>query len=465
LVASGEERPSDALGGASLPIVRRLLCFLFFLLLVNDGQAKSGAYDAMYGNYFWTPTLWSQPVLFDPVLKVRPFDILVAVALFVGLGSRSGKAPLVQPLKKAMLLAVATTILCFMLGVARGGDARAASWQIYLVLATILASFAISANFRTPEHYYLLGKVYVLAGLYRTFMCLLFYFGWWRHLAPEDAPPYLTTHEDSVLWVATIMLLLTNAVEVRSRRAVAIALAAIPLLMLAIQVNNRRIAWVSLAAALFTFYALLRSSRVKKRITRAMLMSLPLVGAYVVIGWGREGRLFRPLAALATVSTVEDASTRARNCENLGLIATANANGWVLSSGWGHKYIELTNKYSIASAFELWQYVPHNSILGIFAFTGTFGFIGFWLRVPIAVYLHARTARLAPRGVERGIGLAAVATTVVCCNQMYGDMGVFSGTTMYSLAAVLAAAMRVPIEAGTWPDSARKVPAPTARSG
>jgi hypothetical protein len=283
-------------------------------------------------------------------------------------------------------------------------------------------------------------------------MCLIFYFGYVREgsFGPDGPPATMTTHDDTVLWVTAIILLIVNAVELRARRSVLIAVVGIPILLLAIQENNRRLAFVSLIGALIPLYALVRPGKAKSAVRRAAMYLAPVFLAYVVIGWGRPEKIFKPLASFETVSTGEDASTLARNAENLGLIYTANANGWVMGTGWGHKYIELTNKYTIAGAFELWPYVPHNSILGLLAFLGMVGFTGFWLRVPIACYLHSRLARLASRPADRAVGLACVPVVVICCNQMYGDMGCFSLVTMYTLGAVFAAALRVPIESKTW---------------
>jgi hypothetical protein len=445
--------------------VRRFLTFLYFLLLVNDGKAYNGEYIATYAYYgLWSPTQWVQAVFFDPIIQVRIFDIILVVALLVGLGSRDGKGGRVRPMKSSLLLAAATVVVWFLLGVfVRGGDGRAASWQIYLLLTGILSSFALAANFRTAEHYILLGKAFVFAAFYRATFCVIFYFGWVRDKAwPEGGPPAtMTTHDDTVNWVVAIVLLLVNASELRARRSIALAAVGIPFLLLAIQENNRRLAWVSVIGALIAYVALLRPGKAKSAIKRGLLIVGPVFLAYVIIGWGRPEKIFKPLASFATVSTNEDTSTLARNAENLGLIYTANSHGWMLGSGWGFKYIALTDKYSIAEAFELWPYVPHNSILGLLAFLGVVGFTGFWLRLPIAVFLHSRIARLAQRPADRAVGLACVPILVVCCNQMYGDMGCFSLTTMYTLGAVFAVALRLPIESRTWA-TARPTAAPQA---
>jgi hypothetical protein len=427
-----------------------LVAVLYFLMLTND-------YMALYAMHMFSPTYWVQAVLFDPLpIKIRPFDLVLAIVLFLSMGKRDARGPRVRPMRSMQFLAAGTTVVWFLLGIARsGGDVRAASWQIYLVLATILASFTVASTFRTPEHFVLLVKAYVAAGFYRAFMCVLFYALYVHTMVLFPPPPEMTIHDDSVLWVVVIMVLVINATESRSRSAALYAALGIPFLMLAIQLNNRRLAWVSLIGSLVAFYALLRPSSSKRRITRGVLYVAPVILAYVAVGWGKSEGIFKPLAAFSSVSTVEDASTKARNVENLGLIATA-WQGWFTGTGWGHKYVEVSNKYSIANLFELWQYVPHNSVLGLFAYTGFLGFLGIWLRVPTAVFVLARTARLAERSIERSAGILGVVTIAICGNQTYGDMGMFMPVTMYTFALAFAAAMRIPSETVAWPATSRR---------
>jgi hypothetical protein len=174
---------------------------------------------------------------------------------------------------------------------------------------------------------------------------------------------------------------------------------------------------------------------------------------YVAVGWGRGERIFLPLRSLSSVSTNEDASTLARNAENLGLIATANYASSLFGTGWGRPYVFLTMKYDISGAFELWRYIPHNSILGLLAFTGTLGFAGFWMAMPTAAFLLARVARLANDPRARSIGIIAASQMIVCANQLYGDMGIFFVQPMYVLAVSYGIALRLPQLAGVWRSS------------
>jgi hypothetical protein len=223
----------------------------------------------------------------------------------------------------------------------------------------------------------------------------------------------------------------------------------------AIQFNSRRIAWVSLAMALAIFYVLMPPGRAKRSVNRGARILGPIILLYVVVGWGRANPIFLPLRSLSTVSTQEDGSTLARNAENLGLIATASYTNILVGAGWGRPYVFLTLKYDI-SGFELWRYVPHNSILGVLAFTGILGFCGFWLVIPTGVFLNARTARLATAPRYRAIALVGACEMIVACNQLYGDMGLFTLVAMYTLGISYGIAMRLPLLAGTWAN----VPAP-----
>jgi hypothetical protein len=234
------------------------------------------------------------------------------------------------------------------------------------------------------------------------------------------------------------------------------------LLGLAVLFTPRRMSWVWLAMGIVVLLALMPPSRQKRRTMRFVYAIAPVLLLYVVVGWGRTGRMFKPLQSFATVSTQEDASTKARNVENLGLIATANANNSMLGSGWGHPYIEVSNKYTIAQYFPLWQYVPHNSILGLLAFTGWLGFSGYWLVYPTTMFFNARLAKFGNTPAARQVGLIGAIQLVVCANQFYGDMGIYYAKSVYMLAMGYAIALRLPLAAEVWagPKNAHRQPLP-----
>jgi hypothetical protein len=443
--------------------VRRLVAVLLFLVVVNEGDPTTlyakprprGLIDNPFA-----PFDWVQAVLLDPLpFKVRPFDLVVLGILLTAAfkGSRKGRS--VAPMRNALFLSVATVVLWFVYGVATGGDARAASWQIYLLLSTILFAFTVAQTFVAPEHYDLLAKTLIAAGLYRAIRCWYFYFAYVSSGLVET-PEYVTAHDDSVVWVVAILAILVYALN-RRRLGTTLRAALLNLVFLgAIQWNMRRLAWVSLVMGLATAFFLLPRGRVRDRVIRTTWIAAPVIALYVAIGWGRTERIFAPLQSIASVSTQEDRSTKARNAENLGLIATIRQSNAATGTGWGHPYVELTNKYSIAASMELWPYIPHNGVLGLLAYTGVLGFVGYWLAFPTAVFLNARLAKLGKTEQVRNVGFVCSTAMIVCGNQMYGDMGIFSLRTMYVLATTYAVALRLPIVTGVWQAPARAPAAP-----
>jgi len=429
--------------------VRRFIHIMIFLLLVNESVLS----QTMYTQHMWSPFTWVDTIFFDPLpIKVRPFDLIMLVFLIVtGL-----KGPRANPMRNAMFLAMGTTVVWFMIGVMRGGDSRAASWQVYLMLAAPLSGFAIAATHTKTAHFRALGKVIVAAGLYRAVMCLIFYFSMARSMA--IVPAHMTTHSDTVLWVVSMSIIITAFLEGRSSSVKALAFLGGPVILAAIHFNNRRLAWVSFVGALTALYFLVPPSPVKRRLKRVAMAMVPFIALYVAVGWGRPERIFKPLQSLSSVSSKPDSSTLARNVENLSLIATASYSP-LTGSGWGHKYVELSNKYTIAEAMELWPYIPHNSILGLFGYTGYMGIFGFWFIFPTAIFLLARTAYAAPELRTRSVGMVGVMASIAVLNQMFGDMGIFSWTNMYMLAMVLGTALRISAESGAWPTGARPVQA------
>jgi hypothetical protein len=438
--------------------VRRFVAVLLFLVLVNEDDAVRAHYaEHMLSLFGWVR------VLFDGQLGVRPLDLLLFGVLVFGSLKGGAKTRAARPMRNALLVASGVLLLWFAYGVARGGDARAAGWQVYLLFACILASFSIASVFRTAEHFIMLAKVMLVAAVYRAVMCIAFYMGYVRPGEISPRPEYMTSHDDTVLWTVVIAFVLLGAILTPTIRTRVVAGLVTPLLLVAMQFNNRRLAWISLGGAIVSLYFLLPPSAAKRRARRIAWVVAPILGLYVIVGWGRPEGIFRPLRSFETISVEQDASTKARNAENLGLIATANQ-GWLLGTGWGQKYVEVTNKYQI-HFFELWPYVPHNSVLGLFAYTGYFGFLGFWMIFPTATFLHTRTATFAPKPRERLVGMLGVVQILACANQWYGDMGSFSATTMYTLAVCCAAALRIPVATGAWPGGdVSRVPAPPSAS-
>jgi hypothetical protein len=429
--------------------VTRLLELLLFLVFVED-------WGCAYRNEIGAPFAWVHEWLLEPTpLKIRPFDILVLGILLAASFQGSRKVQMIAPMRRTIFLTLGTTLLWFVYGLSRGGEVRFASWQTYLIGSTVLLAFTLAATFKTPADFARLGKWLIAAAIYRAAMCWISYFTWGRHKVGESGA-YLTSHDDTITWVVSILILIVDAIDKRSIKVTLRNLALSFLFLGAIQFNSRRLAWVSLLMGLVVTYLLFPQGAAKRRIARFGRKLLPLVAVYVVVGWGRSNPIFLPLRSMSSVSTQEDASTLARNVENLGLIATNNGSSYLVGTGWGKPYTALSLKYDISTAFELWPYVPHNSILGLLAFTGALGFAGFWMALPTAVFLNARMARLASDPRARSVGIIGAAQLIVVANQLYGDMGIFFTRPMYVIAVSYAMALRLPRAAGVWTSGGRR---------
>jgi hypothetical protein len=425
--------------------VPKLVGFLLFLVFAED-------YGAAYDGHLITPLAWVFDVFLQATpIKIRGFDLAMLAILSIGLVRRDRRG-FVAPMKHMLLLMLATTVLWLVYGLTHGGDFRFASWQSYLIVSSVLVAFTVGTTFKTFSDFEGLAKWLLAAAFYRATFCWISYFTWARAFVGASGA-FLTTHDDTIGWVVGILILTIQALNRRSALITFRNLVAILFFLGAIQFNSRRLAWVSLAMAFATAYVLFPAGPLKRRLNKALLAVAPLVLIYVAVGWGRGERIFLPLRSLSSVSTNEDASTLARNAENLGLIATANYASSLFGTGWGRPYVFLTMKYDISGAFELWRYIPHNSILGLLAFTGTLGFAGFWMAMPTAAFLLARVARLANDPRARSIGIIAASQMIVCANQLYGDMGIFFVQPMYVLAVSYGIALRLPQLAGVWRSS------------
>jgi hypothetical protein len=437
--------------------VRWALAILLALLFM----AESGT---TYGDKWVAPFAWVQSSLFEATpWEVRWFDHITALCLLLALRQRDGRGPRVRPMRNALLVAAGALVAWILIGALRGGTVHDASWQTYLPLSGVLLAFTIAAAFRTAEHFAFLAKVLFVAAVYRAVMCWSFYFLYVKTL--QVLPEYITSHDDTVLWVMCMLVLILRIITVRRMASRVWASLLFLFLVGAVTFNQRRIAWVSLGMGLVLMFVLLPAGPIKRRVTRFALAVVPLVMLYAVVGWDRPEKIFRPLKSFATVSTEEDASTKARNMENLGLIATSNSSSLFLGTGWGHRFIEVSTKYSISSGpFKMWAFFPHNSLLGLLAFTGVLGFFAFWLPFPTAMFLHARTARRADDPLTRNVSIVCATQLVVCANQFYGDMGITFPKSVYLLSIGYAAALRLPILAGAWPVAQRggpiRAPAP-----
>jgi O-antigen ligase len=189
-----------------------------------------------------------------------------------------------------------------------------------------------------------------------------------------------------------------------------------------------------------------------------VIASSPLLLAYAAVGWSSSSSLFAPVHTLrSVVDSKADPSTMWRDLENYDLFFTLRHNP-VFGTGYGHGYDEIVWLPDISHSYALYRYLPHNSILGLWAYGGLIGFTALWMLLVGGLFLAARAYRHAVTVDDRTVALTAVATVVVYLAYCYGDLGLGTWTSVFMLAPALAVSSRLAVATGAWPKISVAVP-------
>jgi hypothetical protein len=143
-----------------------------------------------------------------------------------------------------------------------------------------------------------------------------------------------------------------------------------------------------------------------------------------------------------------DRSTLYRDAENYNLVYTLRSNP-LLGTGFGHPFAQAARLDDI-SAFREFAYLPHNSLLGLWAFTGAVGFMGILTPLVIALFLAARAHA---RAIEPAHAIAA--TSCIGCIGAYlvhtwGDIGFTEAHSIFLVGLAIAAAGQVATVTAAW---------------
>ena len=364
-----------------------------------------------------------------------------------------GDVPPAAPLRSAALLAIGTILLVWGIGLLRAeADLGKSLWQVKAVIYLPCIFLLCCACFRGPADGRRLGLALLLAALLRAGMAIYV-----RHLFPsfEDVP-HATSHADSMLFADAFLLVVAIFFERPSRRNLLLLTGILPPLGWAMVANNRRLVWVELLAGILVFSFAGPLTGLKRKTVRALLVCAPLLLLYFVVGWQSSSRLFGPVQAIRSVGDASDPSTRWRDFENYDLAVTVRANP-LLGTGLGHPYDEVIRLPDISTAYELYRHVPHNGVLAAFAYTGAIGFVGIWLIIPLGIFFAARSYRLSGTPRDRAAMLAAIGIFVVYLIHCYGDMGLGTWTSLFTVGPALALVAKQAVATGAWRSRSRAV--------
>lgn len=421
------------LGAAVIVSVERMIVVLLVMYLAVEDYAANpfaGLWTSPVdevGDFFFATISTSVPGIPIPIapMMLAPL-ILVGRAITGrtgdGLTRRHDALPTPQVFGTSLALAGSAIVLAVLYGVGTGGNPQQVYYQIF-GLAIALSFAATVARVGTPQLGATIWKVVLIIGVYRAFLALYVYFAYARDL--EEQPLYLTTHADSLVWTLGIVYLASNLLERADRVSKIMAIVLGPLLCVAVVVNNRRLAWVMVAAALgYVVWTLIGVGR--RRISDIAVYLAPIVGTYLAAGWvAPPSKYFAPVQALKSVFSGDDRSSQTREIEDFNLLFTARTT-FPLPSGFGKPYVELVVADDISAFFEQYQYLPHNTVLGLMFMLGPVGLA--LVVAPLALGVRsAHRVRCVARNSTIRTQTAMVLTAWVSFLAFaWGDLGFFT---------------------------------------
>jgi hypothetical protein len=351
-----------------------------------------------------------------------------------------------RPLGAFVWLSLVAVAWMGLYGLARGGSSRFVLWQstrwLYIPIVYALMRQAL----RGGVDLQMVGKLILGVGLFRSGEVILF-----RWMFPStEVFPHATTHADSVLFSTCVCILLAMLLELRSKRTLWLCLLLLPFFVLAMKGNNRRLVWAEVAMGAGVIWLMTPWRPLKISVARIVVaLALPLL-IYVPLGWNSSAAIFAPVRKVRSMTDSEvNTSTRWRELENYDLVHTY-AQRPVLGSGFGHPYEEPIKLPEVTTIYELEPYIPHNSVLGLWAYGGLFGFGLLWAMFPVGFFFTARAYRWARTPLERVTALGAAGVQVSYLMQGYGDLGFGAWGPVFTVATAYVLVGKICIANGAW---------------
>ena len=352
------------------------------------------------------------------------------------------------PMPWAATAAVVTIAAAVGFGVLRGGDIQMAKVQVQAFLQLLAVAYLFSVSLRGSRDYRWLATLIVTAAGIKALMAL-----WVRAVLPSAFPDqwgvmreleYATNHCDSMLFACASAVLLGPLFHRPSRRQVTSCLLLMPLIVAGLVANDRRIAWVQVGLVIAAFLVMNPGSAFTRRVARTAVLLSPLLLVYVGVGWSSPSRLFAPVGFVRNLVQAErsdgslDRSTLFRDVENFNLVHTFLGNP-VLGTGFGHPFT-MEVKGDALAEFKEYGYLPHNSLLGLWSFTGFVGVTGILGTLVVALLLAVQAHA---RAVSSDHAIAAAA--VVGCLfsyviHLWADIGFTEAPTIFLVGLAMAIA-------------------------
>ena len=393
--------------------------------------------------WFWPPDEIGEILFKNLPLKFAPSDLILAVLLVralltirlsdVGTGGIERRP--MPSYAQACVFSAAAVVAWTVYGIGTGGSIANMLWQVRSLLWFPLFALSAGVAAATPNGIKKIKTALIFSALFKAVEAIAFRLTFvyipgqvqyvaGRSLLPKEPPIYATTHSDTVLWATVLCILIADWFETRTKKSRNRLLGfGLPLLA-AMIINNRRTVYVCVVAGA-AFIVSVAQRNVKKELKRLLSLVWPLIILYVGVGLASSSQsvVFKPVRMIESVVLQDDASSDTRDIENSNLLFTMRARP-LLGYGFGHPYTELVVAYDVtATGFDNYQYLPHNSFLGIWAFGGLFFPMFYLMPLVVAIYYGVNTRRRSGDPFIRSSAAWAVCAIIAYLIQGWSDLG------------------------------------------
>jgi hypothetical protein len=382
--------------------------------------------------------------------------------------SLGGRLPTPKPMIRLAWLSLATSAFVEFTGILRGGDFNISLWQLNSVMYLPCIFLLFQAALRGPQDFPALFKTLLIAVVYKSLLAIYVHNFFTVPMDPETGntkPAYATSHTDSIFFATVLVVFVILLLERVSKKTWRWALFFMPLVAGAIVANSRRIAWAEVGIALMAVAIVSRPSKLKKRLVRLGVASIPVFIGYVIAGWNSAyGTLFKPVRLIRSITDAKsDASSQWREFENVNIIATFRHNP-IFGTGYGHPFEEVIKLPAVDYPLE--RYTPHNSLLGLWCYSGLTGFLGLTLLWAAGMYFAMRAYKHSEDKLIRASALSAYVAFLIYLMQSWGDIGLGTWMGTFLAGGAFAVASKAAVAAGQWngaPTSSAKAAAAAGR--
>jgi hypothetical protein len=264
-------------------------------------------------------------------------------------------------------------------GLARGGDWKAALWEIRALYYLCFVYFIASQIIRTRRQVQICVWIIIAGVAVKGFQ------GCWRYFVTKGGDlgslRAILGHEDS-LFIVTVFVLLAAYYFLGYRgREFKFLVATLPMNLLTFIFNQRRITYGVLGLSLGIVVAMLPKEQLRKAL-RVVIPFALLFAVYTAAFWNKSGGIAMPAQKVKSMfvkqeGTADNESNEWRKLELINLKATIRA--YPLGIGFGNQYLIVVPYADIGDCFPLWRWIPHCALFWVWIKTGFVGFTIFWL--------------------------------------------------------------------------------------